>query len=70
MPFGLTFQRLMDTLFAGSREHASAYIDDTVVLVFSDSWTQHLAHLREVLGIFRDAKLTVKKAKCTFAAAE
>ena len=73
MPFGLkgaptTFQRMMDTLLARSRDHASSYIDDTVV--FSNTWTEHLSHLREVLGVFRDAGLTVKKAKCTFAAEE
>lgn len=73
MPFGLkgapaTFQRLMDTLLATSRDHASSYIDDTVI--FSSTWTEHLVHLREVLDIFRDAGLTVKKGKCTFAAGE
>ena len=44
------------------------YIDDTVV--FSGSWTEHLIHLRGVLGTFREAGLTVKKRKCTFAAEE
>ena len=73
IPFGLkgaptTFQRMMDTLLARSRDHASSYIDDTVV--FSNTWTEHPSHLREVLGVFRDAGLTVKKAKCTFAAEE
>ncbi len=51
MPFGLhgapaTFQRLMDKVLAGLEEYAAAYIDD--VAIYSDTWEEHLVHLREV----------------------
>ena len=49
MPFGLqgapaTFQRMMDRLIQGLQGFASAY-----VVVYSDSWEDHLQHLRQVL---------------------
>ena len=67
MPFGLrnaptTFQRLMDTVLAGLEGYAVPYIDD--ILIFSESWDDHLKHVRVVLGRLSDAKLTAKPAKC------
>ena len=52
MPFGLhgapaTFQRMMDVLLSGAGEYSAAYLDDLVV--FSNSWLEHLEHLRVVL---------------------
>ena len=51
MPFGLqgapaTFQRLMDGVVRGLTGTA-AYLDD--LIVFSNTWTEHLGHLRGVL---------------------
>ena len=48
MPFGLngapaTFQRLMDRLLSGLEKFSAAYLDD--VVIFSDSWKDHLEHL-------------------------
>ena len=52
MPFGLqgapaTFQRLMDRVVHGMEEYAAAYLDD--LIIFSECWTDHLAHLSTVL---------------------
>lgn len=53
MPFGLhgtsaTFQRLMDQVLLGCEDCSNAYLDDMVI--FSDTWEQHLGHLERVLG--------------------
>ena len=52
MPFGLhgaavTFQRLMDQVLEPVRDFAGAYIDD--ILIYSNSWEEHIEHLRRVL---------------------
>ena len=52
MPFGLqgapaTFQRLMDRMLRGMESFAAAYLDD--VVIFSETWEEHLRHVEEVL---------------------
>eukprot|EP00731_Ephydatia_muelleri_P022383 Em0014g974a len=69
LPFGLSgapssFQRLMDNLIKGCEGFASAYLDDLVV--FSNSWQDHLSQLRRVLNRIKEAGLTVKVGKCQF----
>ncbi|XP_072169909.1 uncharacterized protein [Diadema setosum] len=73
MPFGMqgapaTFQRLVDQVLRGVNEFATAYIDD--IIIYSESWDEHLAHVREVLGRLRAAGLTAKPSKCKFARKE
>lgn len=73
MPFGLmgapaTFQRLMNSLFNDVADHVAAYIDD--VVIFSRTWEEHLAHIKETLQRIREAGLTVKAKKCQMAMAE
>ena len=70
MPFGLhgapaTFQRMMDVLLSGAGEYSAAYLDDLVV--FSNSWPEHLEHLCVVLQRLREAGLTEKPTKCQIA---
>lgn len=70
MPFGLkgapsTFQRLMDTVLAPCHEFAAAYIDD--IVIYSETWEEHLDHLRQVLQLLREAGLTAKPEKCYLA---
>ena len=70
MLFGLqgapaTFQHMMDRLIQGFEGFASAYLDDLVI--FSDSWEDHLQHLRQVLQHLNKAGLTAKLKKCQFA---
>ena len=67
MPFGLrnaptTFQRLLDTVLAGLEVYGVPYIDD--ILIFSETWDDHLRHVRVVLGWLSEAKLTAKPVKC------
>ena len=71
MPFGLrnapaTFQRCMDFVLGHLLDFACTYIDD--VLVFSDSWDDHLVHVQQVLDALKDAGLTVSPSKCVFSA--
>ena len=73
MSFGLngapaTFQRLMNEVVRDIESFAQAYLDDLVV--FSDTWTEHLSHLQTVLEKLQEFGLTAKKAKCQWAMAE
>ena len=69
MPFGLSnspasFQRLMDLVLRDLRAFALCYIDD--IIVFSDSFNNHLDHLQRVFDALRSAHLIVKPSKCHF----
>ena len=74
VPFGLcnapaTFSRLMDRVLAGLHwETCLFHLDD--IIVFSSTWEEHLARLREVFERLRHAKLKLGAAKCTFATKE
>ena len=73
MPFGLrnapaTFQRLVQKVLLGLNEFTAAYLDD--IIIFSNSWQEHIAHIREVLKRISQAGLTIKDSKCEFATAE
>ncbi|KAL3997082.1 hypothetical protein ACER0C_009738 [Sarotherodon galilaeus] len=73
MPFGLhgapaTFQRLMDKLLQGCDPYSAAYLDD--VVIFSNTWEEHLQHLAEVLGRIHKAGLTLNPSKCEWARQE
>ena len=67
MPFGLrnapaTFQRLMDILLGDTPEFACAYMDD--VIIFSNSWDDHLKHINIVMSKLAESGLTAKPSKC------
>ena len=34
------------------------------IVIFSDTWTEHLLHLQTVLNLIRDRGLTIKESKC------
>jgi hypothetical protein len=59
------FQRLADKILLGAEDYAAAHVDDFII--FSPSWEQHLAHIRDILERLRKANLTVKLKKCQFA---
>jgi len=55
-------------LLLGSDVFCAAYLDDVIIL--SDTWEEHLSHLRIVLSRIRAANLTLSPSKCCFAVAE
>lgn len=66
MPFGLrnaqaTFQCLMDVVLHDIFDFARCYIDD--ICVFSDTWTNHLDHLRQMFQKLKSAELTLQLPK-------
>lgn len=69
MPFGLSnspasFQRLMDVVLRAVRDFALCYIDD--IVIFSDSFDNHLSHLQKVFTLLQEAGLIIKPSKCQF----
>ncbi|KAL5491649.1 hypothetical protein EMCRGX_G016981 [Ephydatia muelleri] len=67
LPFGLNgapacFQRLMDRVIQGCEDYAAAYLDDLVI--FSNSWKEHLEQLEVALSRIQKAGLTIKASKC------
>lgn len=62
------FQRLMDRVIQGMNGFASAYLDDQII--YSNSWIDHMSHLRRVLERLRRAGLTAKLSKCQFGMAK
>lgn len=71
MGFGLrnapaTFQRLMNRVVSGLKGCA-VYLDD--VVVYSNSWTEHLNQLRALFDRLKHGNLTLNLAKCDFAKA-
>ena len=73
MPFGLrnasaTFSRLVNLLLKGLEYCSGAYLDD--IIIFSNTWEDHLKHIRVVFSRIRNAGLTLNKNKCVFATGE
>lgn len=74
MPFGLvnapaSFQALMTHVLRGLNwKTCLVYVDD--ILVFSNSFTDHLKHLDEIFSRLQSAGLTLKPSKCYFALPE
>ena len=71
MPFGMknapaTFQRMINKVIAGL-EGCQGYIDD--VIVYGDTWEQHLTRVRSFLTRLKVAKLTVNLVKSDFGCA-
>src|SRR6266511_6356973 len=70
MPFGLTnasatFQRLMNfVLHDYLNDFVVVYLDN--ILVCSDIFEEHLAHLRKVFDKLQEANLVIKLKKCKF----
>jgi len=70
MPFGLKtapsiFQRFMNGVLGESRGiFADVYIDD--IIIYSNSWEEHLKHIEFILSRLRKVGLTVNLEKCSF----
>lgn len=68
MPFGMrnapaTFQRLMNLVLSGL-PFCEVYLDDLVVC--SESWSEHMEHLRVAFCRLNEAGLTANLDKCEF----
>lgn len=66
LSFGLhrapaSFQRLMDQVLQGIT-FTTAYLDD--IVIYNDTWEQHLKHIQEVLKCLQRTGLTVNPQKC------
>ena len=71
MPFGLRnapaiFQRMMHIILADTPGYAQAYMDD--IVIYSDTWEEHLDHISGVLQQLQQHGLTVKPVKCQWGA--
>ena len=69
VPFGLvttvsTFQYFMSTVLTGLNNFAFMYLYN--ILVFSETYEDHLHHLNEVFERFQKAGLKIKLSKCQF----
>ena len=68
MPFGMsnapgTYQRLMDECLDGLSHHiCHVYLDD--VIVFSDSFEEHVSRLRQVFSRLHDVGIKLSPKKC------
>jgi hypothetical protein len=70
MPFGLTnapvtFQSCMNHIFKKqSRKFLLIFFDD--LLIYSQTWEEHLVHLEEILSIMEEQSFYAKESKCDF----
>ncbi|UYV84069.1 hypothetical protein LAZ67_X001057 [Cordylochernes scorpioides] len=70
MPFGLcnapaTFERMMDNVLMGLKWNIClCYLDD--IVVYSDTFEEHLERLSKVLSCLQQAGLTINPDKCLF----
>ena len=58
----------MDNIFADATPFASTYSDD--IIIQSNTWTDHVEHLRAVFLTLREAGLRINRRKCHFATNE
>ena len=58
----------MDQVLCDISGFSAAYLDD--IVIYSDTWEEHLAHLHAVFDHLQAAGLTVNSSKCIFTAAE
>ncbi len=68
MPFGVrnapdTFQRLVNSVLYGMHG-CEAYLDD--VVLYSNTWTDHLSQIRELFSHLAAANLTINLANVNF----
>ena len=70
MPFGMVNSGA--TLVRGLKEvleglsGVGSYIDD--IVIYSDSWEEHLRTLKELFGRLRRARITARPTKCLLGA--
>jgi hypothetical protein len=57
-----SFQRIMSSLLLSCKQFCIVYLDD--VLIYSNTFQQHLQHLNQVLAIFNKHKFQLNPQKC------
>lgn len=70
MSFGLcnapaTFQHLMNLVVSG----LEGFVVYLYVVIYSNTWEEHLHHVKKLFDPLADARLTINLAKCEFAKA-
>ncbi|CAF0825482.1 unnamed protein product [Adineta steineri] len=61
-----SFQRIMNTILVNKREsYCIVYMDD--ILIFSETFNDHLQHVEEIMRILDKHRFTVSPAKCSMA---
>ncbi|CAF3459054.1 unnamed protein product [Rotaria socialis] len=60
-----SFQRIMSNLLSPCKKFCLVYLDD--ILIFSNSFTQHVIHLNQVLAILNKHKFQLNPQKCELA---
>jgi transposase InsO family protein len=71
LPMGLmnappTFQRVMNNIIGHKRwDYVLVYLDD--ILIFSNSFDDHMVHLHEVFNVLSDHQFTLNPDKCSLA---
>jgi hypothetical protein len=74
MPFGLcnapsTFQSLMNHVFCPFLSRFVLVLSDDI-LIYSKTWTTHVAHVYRVVNILSQHNLFLKQSKCAFGASK
>jgi hypothetical protein len=69
-PFGMktsgdTYVRSLRRILQPVQEFTKSYVDETAV--YSNTWSEHLAHLRRYLQLIKDSGFTLGLRKCEFA---
>lgn len=69
MSFGLknapaTVQRFMNMVVSGL-DGCAVYLDD--VVIYSNTWEDHIHHIRQLFNPLAEAHLTINLARCEFA---
>ena len=67
MPFGVknapvTFQSMVNKLVRDI-DGCEGYIDDVVIYVYRDNWSDHIRQIKHFFQIMREAKLTINLMK-------
>lgn len=60
-----SFQRIMSTILSPCKKFCLVYLDD--ILIYSDSFHQHVNHLNQVLAILNKHKFQLNALKCELA---
>ncbi len=58
----------MDKILWGTEEYAAAYLDN--IVIYSQTWQDHLDHLKDVLVRIKNTGLTIRPDKCTLVSME